>query len=114
MSPVSWANDQVTVTIPATFEERGSTYDDWDAPPAEEFRLRGLFEPGPGDVDAATYAVEVTGTFLARGSRTVPQNARVDIPGEGVFGLAADGQRWRSPTGALSHVELVLTKWEAR
>lgn len=113
MSPVSWARDKATVTVPGSFEERGSVYDDWDNPKAT-FDLSGLFEPGPGDVDAAAYAVEVNGVFLARGSRAVPQNARVDVAGFGTFGLAADGQRWRSPTGALSHVQLVLTRWEAR
>lgn len=114
MNLVSWANDQATVTVPATYEERGSTFPDWDAAPREKFVLRGLFEPGPGDVDPSAYSVEVTGVFRARGSRAVPQIARVEIPGEGVFGLAADGQRHRSPTGALSHVQLVLTRWEAR
>ncbi|HEX7352491.1 hypothetical protein [Brachybacterium sp.] len=113
MSPVSWASDKATVTVPGVFVERGTQYDDWDNP-AAVFELSGLFEPGPGEVDAGAYAVEVTGTFLARGRRAVPQSARVEVVGAGVFGLAADGQRWRSPTGALSHVQLVLTKWEVR
>lgn len=113
MTLVSWANDRATVTVPGEYEERGSVFPDWDNP-AAQFELRGLFEPGAGDVDPAAYAVEVTGLFRARGSRAVPQSARVDVPGEGTFGLAADGQRWRSPTGAVSHVLLVLTKWEVR
>lgn len=113
MSPVSWASDRATVTVPSEYVDRGTTFWDWDNP-AEVFTLTGLFEAGPGDVDPGAYAVEVTGTFRARGSRAVPQQARVDVEGVGVFGLAADGQRWRSPTGAVSHVQLVLTRWEAR
>lgn len=113
MSPVSWAQDRATVIVPGEFTERGSVYPDWDNPESV-FELRGLFEPGLGDVDPAAYAVEVQGTFRARGSRVIPQKARVDVLGEGVFGLAADGLRWRSPTGAVSHVQLVLTKWEVR
>lgn len=113
MTPVSWASDRATVTVPGTFEERGSTYPDWDNPEAV-FEVRGLFEPGIGEVDPAAYAVEVSGTFLARGQRSVPAAARVDVAGVGVFGLAADGLVWRSPTGSVSHVQLVLTKWEAR
>lgn len=111
--PVSWADDRATVTVPGSFEERGSWFDDWDDPEAV-FPLRGLFEPGPGDVDPAAYAVKVEGTFRARGSRAVPANARVDVDGFGVFGLAGDGQRLRSPTGATSHVVLVLSQWEGR
>lgn len=112
MSPVSWASDRATVTVPGVYVERGTEYPDWDN--VTTFELRGLFEAGLGDVDPAAYAVEVTGTFLARGSRVVPQRARVDVDGFGTFGLAADGLRWRSPTGALSHVQLVLTTWEVR
>lgn len=113
MSPVSWASDRATVTVPGEYTERGSVYPDWDNP-VETFPLKGLFEAGPGDVDPDAYSVQVTGTFLARGSRAVPQSARVDVEGFGTFGLASDGQRWRSPTGALSHVQLVLTRWEVR
>lgn len=112
MTPVSWASDRATVTVPDTYIERGSEYPDWDN--TTTFELRGLFEPGVGDVDPEAYSVEVTGTFLARGRRAVPQRARVDVAGVGVFGLAADGLVWRSPTGALSHVQLVLTRWEVR
>lgn len=114
MSPVSWADDRATVTVPATYTERGSEYADWDAEPAEVFEVRGVFEPGLGDVDPGAYAVQIAGVFRANGSRRVPQIARVDVAGEGVFGLAADGLRWRSPTGAASHVQLVLTRWEVR
>ena len=113
MSPVSWASDRAIVTVPGVIVERGSEYPDWDVP-AEVFELRGLFEPGVGDVDPSAYSVEVKGTFLARGRRAVPASARVDVAGVGTFGLAADGLRWRSPTGALSHVQLVLTTWEVR
>lgn len=113
MSPVSWANDEATVTVPGVYVERGSEYPDWDNPDAV-FTLRGLFEPGVGDVDPAAYSVAVKGTFLARGRRPVPQSARVDVAGVGSFGLAADGLVWRSPTGAVSHVQLVLTTWEVR
>ena len=111
--PVSWANDTATVTVPGEYTERGSTFPDWDNP-AAQFTLRGLYEPGPGDTDPAAYAVRVTGTFRARGQRPVPASARVDIPDVGTFGLAGDGQVWRSPTGSLSHVVLPLTVWEAR
>lgn len=113
MSPVSWASDKATVTVPGEYTERGSTYHDWDNPESVA-TLRGLYEPGPGSVDPEAYAVEVTGTFRANGLRKVPAPARVEVPGEGVFMLAADGQRLRSPTGAVSHTLLVLTKWEAR
>lgn len=113
MSPVSWAADEVTVTVPGEYTERGSVYHDWDNP-ARVMRLRGLYEPGPGSIEPDAYAVEVTGTFRANGIRDVPAPARVDVPGEGVFLLAGDGQRLRSPTGAVSHTLLVLTKWEVR
>lgn len=113
MSPVSWARDRATVTVPGEYTERGSVYPDWDNV-AGTYELRGVFEPGPGDVDPDAYAVKVAGTFLARGSRIVPQSARVDVAGVGVFGLAADGMPWRSPTGSVSHVQLVLTRWEVR
>lgn len=114
MSPVSWANDRAIVTVPAMFEERGSVYPDWDAEPVSVLELRGLFEAGIGNVDPGAYSVEVTGTFMARGARAVPQIARVDVQGFGTYGLAADGLQWRSPTGALTHTQLVLTRWEVR
>ncbi|GAA1333102.1 hypothetical protein GCM10009592_26550 [Brachybacterium rhamnosum] len=113
MNLASWANDRATVTVPGTYEERGDVLDDWDAP-AAVFPLRGLFEPGPGDVDPDAYAVSITGTFRARGGREVPAKARVDVEGFGTYGLASDGQRVRSATGALNHVLLVLTRWEVR
>lgn len=113
MSPVSWAADRATVTVPGRFTERGSELLDWDVP-AEVFEVRGLFEPGPGDIDPDAYAVEVTGSFRARGRRAVSAPARIDVAGVGVFGLAGDAQVWRSPTGAVSHVQYVLTRWEVR
>ena len=112
---MSFRKFRARVEVPATYTERGSTYDDWDADPLESWDTRpGYWQPGqPVEENSRGDVQKIAGTFVVQDSRPLPGNARVTILGR-QYGVQGDAEDWRSPTGGLDHQRVILESWEVR
>lgn len=109
----SWASDTITVLTPVMATERGKEVSDWSQPPATTSTVTGCeVQPGASTEDiAARQNVIIRHTVWAPPETLIGASDAVEF--EGVR-YAVDGEpmRWRSPSGAVSHVQIYLIDWE--
>ena len=109
----SWASDVITVQTPAMILERGKEVPDWSQPPASSVTVRGCnVQPGASTEDvAARQNVTIRHTVWAPPATVVGAHDAVEYRGTR---YAVDGEplRWKSPTVAVSHVQIYLIDWE--
>ena len=107
----SFMNKKIRVTVPGTYEERGTVYADLDNP-ADEFTVFGCFNPGPSAEDIARGDhVRVAGVFYVRPGRPIPPGSRLKYRGT-EYRLIGAPEFWESPTGAVTHQKAVVEVWE--
>lgn len=109
----SWASETITVLEPTLVTERGKTVPDWSVPPASRTQVTGCeVQPGASTEDlAARQNVIIRWTVWAPADTPVTARSAVEYR---AVRYQVDGEPdwWRSPTGALSHVQLYLIDWE--
>lgn len=108
----SWATETVTVVEPAWVTDRNTQVADYDHPASVVAVAGCSVQPGASaETLAGRQAVVARWTvFMPEGTAPSPQ-AQVIVRG---VRYAVDGQPavWDSPTGALSHVVVLLIDWE--
>lgn len=110
---VSFATQTPVILRPGEIVEWGQTVPDWDD--VTEIEV-------PGCTDYALSGVEtVSGMQVVAGARQMFMPAGTDIRGTDrvkhlgrVWEIIGEPSEQISPTGALSHVEVVLKRWEGK
>lgn len=109
----SWASDAIKVLTPVIVMERGKEVADWSQPPASSVTVRGCdVQPGASTEEvAARQNVIIRHTVWAPPATVVGAHDAMEYDGTR---YAVDGEpmRWKSPTGAVSHVQIYLIDWE--
>ncbi|MGV3564157.1 MAG: hypothetical protein ACO1ON_12845 [Nocardioides sp.] len=108
----SWATETITVVRPSWRDERGKQVPDYDTPAARTVVEGCEVQSGASTEDlGARQNVIIRHTVWAPAGTVVGARDAVEFEGTR---YAVDGEpmRWRSPTGALSHVQIFLIDWE--
>lgn len=113
MLMVSFATETPIILRPGITEEWGQEVVDWDNPTEI---------PIPGCTDYALSGVEtLQGTEVAMGSRQMFMPAGTDVRATDrirhlgyVWEIVGEPAPQISPTGALSHVEVLLKRWKGK
>lgn len=106
----SFATDTITLTEPTWIVERGkkvATY------PGAGVAVTGCsVQPGPATADLqARDNVTIYYTAFIPAGTAVSRHARVEYEGDH-YRIDGVPLRWKSPTGAVSHIVLPLIDWE--
>ena len=106
----SFARDTVTITEPVWVSERGKQTKTYPGPGVE---VHGCdVQQGASDSDrAGRDNLQVAYTALLPPGTPVTRHARVTYEGEH-FRVEGRPNRVKSPTGAVSHVSVLLMDWE--
>jgi hypothetical protein len=115
MSLVSFATHSITVIRPGTYEDHGSTYDDWDNPEEEREITGCVVFPGVSTEDNSRQdAQHVEYTVLAPEGADVTARDKIRVDLEPDLDLRVYGRPKRipSPTGRLNCVQIELADWE--
>lgn len=109
---LSFARDTVSVLRPALVLVHGSYVSDWESVTRVMVR-RCLVQPA--DTREVTENRDLTvGTrrvLMPPGTDVKPYD-RLELPSEtGAWEIVGEPRPWRSPTGGLSHVEVLVNRW---
>ena len=108
----SWFNESVTVERAPWDQVRGTTERDWAS--ATTATVGGCHvQPSTTSQDLGelrAQAVETKATLYAPPGADVQTGDRITCA-MGTFVVYGDPEPWRSPTGAVSHVQVRLAEW---
>jgi hypothetical protein len=109
----SFATDSVTVITPVMVDDRGKQVPDWSQAPAATVVVAGCsVQPGASAEDlVGRDAVTIRWTVWAPPGTQITAYDHVQV-GARVFAVDGEPAVWRSPTGAVSHVQFLLIDWE--
>lgn len=109
---ISFARDEITIIEPRWIDDRGTRVADYENPVDTRLVKRCNVQPGAAteDLQARTH-VTIRRTVFAPPRTLVDEYCAVEVDGKR---YAIDGEpgRWKSPTGAVSHVVIALVDWE--
>lgn len=112
MTLPSWASDTVEVIEPAWVDERGTATPDYDNPTSTTPVPGCDVQPGASGEDlAARQGVTIRHTVYAPPGTAVNALSAVRYEGT-VYAIDGEPMRWKSPTGAVSHVLIYLIDWK--
>lgn len=108
----SFANDDVTVIEPSWFDDRGTATADYDNPMSVK-EVRGCsVQYGASAEDlAGRTQLTVRYTVLAPPGAPITEHSAVEYEGTR-YSVEGQPARWKSPTGAVSHVSVLLIDWK--
>lgn len=107
----SFFTDSVTIVTPAEIESNGKTRLDWST--TTETVVTGCYvEPAASDRDFDGRQVSVADEWVLRApaGTSIPSNARIVWNGD-TYQINGAAMQWRSPSGALTHVQARLKRW---
>lgn len=107
----SFATDTITVIHPSLVDDRGTPSADYDNPVSRVEILGCSVQPGASDEDLLGRTQEtIRYTVYAPPGSDITAQSAVEFDGER---FAVDGRpdKWRSPTGAVSHMVVLLIDW---
>jgi hypothetical protein len=108
----SFASEAITAVRPSWVEERGKQVPDYDNPAATLVVPGCEVQPGASTEDiAARQNVIIRWTVWAPPGADLRAQDAVDYEGHR-YAIDGEPMRWKSPTGALSHLQLYLIDWE--
>lgn len=108
---LSFWNDTVTRLRPGTTTERGSTIQDWSEPSQLIIQHCSVQPASTGlSQDGRVLGIsEGLTAYLPSGS-DVKAGDRIQFNGD-VYTINGEPKEWRSPTGAVSNIQLNLMRW---
>ena len=109
----SFATDTIHVVTPVWVDDRGTMVPDWSQPPASRTPVYGCsVQPGASTEDLlGRQNVTVRWTVWAPEGTVVDAHQGVEWQGV-VYQVDGEPLSWRSPSGAVSHVVLLLVDWQ--
>lgn len=112
MSLLSFMKQSVTVVTPQMVDDRGTLVPDWSVPGVETVVEGCSVQPGASsEVMAARQAVTYRWTVFAPAGTVIGPYDGVLVGGQ-LFQVDGAPKVWPSPTGRVSHVEVLLLDWE--
>lgn len=113
MPVVSFANDTITRLRAPMVSDHGSMVSDWDN--AAEATLTGWsLQPGASAEDLQNRdAVRVDWTAYGPYDADVTATDKIRLA-DGDYSVIGRPERWKSPTGRVSHTKLLLSVWVDR
>lgn len=113
MPVVSFATETITRLRAPLVSDHGSMVSDWDN--ATEAALEGWsLQPGASAEDLQNRQAErVDWTAIGPYDADVTGADKIRLP-DGDYGVIGRPERWKSPTGRISHTKLLLSAWVDR
>lgn len=107
----SFAMQTVTILTAATVADHGAQVADWSTP-TETVESGWLLQPLTStEVMENRNAVQAQWRGHGPADSSVTATSRVRFNGQD-FEVVGEPLRWPSPTGALAHTEVLLSRWE--
>lgn len=102
--------ETVAVLRAPLVRDHGVTVQDWESP-SVNFVEGCLVEPGATVEDNENRAgVSIAFTVYMPDGSDINATDRIRLP-SGDYSVVGEPERWKSPTGLLSHVKVLLQRW---